>query len=342
MAVSVVSAGTVQARLGDLVEDALSFLYRAEERPLVIFVGASDIDSEVDQAFTVQDPSKLNVTDLVEQGHELMLVTDKSTDADPVFSVIRDYAGTPNGGQALTGSVLLKNPRWRRHDVWRALIHGLAGTLGAAIPMTRELLCELPKDRMWVELPADALDVTRVQVGVEDVSGFSTGELRYRDVDDWQYKRDYPLTTTGVAVEISTAIGVHFEKLAVRYTVPYPTKAPGDTDWNETPLVHDQSGEEQVVQLWQGTEDIAALYAAAFRIMGREMSRTQVNAMEQWNSDNAQRYNVNITAARFLWQSFYQRLDEAKRQHATAKDKHRPFKRRIPVNNYRRHGYVNW
>lgn len=340
MAVSVTTGGRVEARLGDLVEDALSFLYRAEERPLTLLVGGNDIDSAVDASFQLQDASKLNVTDLVESNHELMLVTKKTDAGDPTFTVIRDYAGTPNSGVTTQNQVLLKNPRWKRHDVWRSLIHGLSGTIGAALPMTREMLVTLEPGIHWFEVPSDALGVTRVAVGVDNPA--ESDIVRYRDVDDWEYKRDYPQSATGQAVEISTSIGDLYSDISLRYTVPYPTKAPSDTAWNETPLAHDGSSEDNLVQIWQGTEDIAALYAAAYRIMGREMSRMDVTAMESWNSDNAQRYNVNITAARFLWQSFYQRLDEAKTQHASGADKHRPFKRRINVGQLRRTGHGAW
>jgi len=328
MAIAPVSNAKVEVRLGDIVEDALAWLYRAEERPLVVFMGTDELDSSVDVTMTLTEAQAQEVhrTDLLEAGHEVMLVVAKGDEPAPLVKVERAYAGTPNEGIHPVQSVLLKNPRWKRHDVWRAMIHGLMGTIGGAVPMTKQAVIQVTGE--WVvELPVEALDVQRV--------GVKSGDFdRVRWVDDWEYIRDHPASTTGQGIDLSTVILNTYSEVVVRYVVAYPTKGPFDTEWDETELPQSQDGESYLVELWVGTADVVALYAAAMRLTGREMSRIDVTEMEQWNSDNAQRYNVNVTAAKFMWQTFYQRLDELRRQHAGTFDKHRPYKRRINVRHF--------
>lgn len=332
MGITPAVGGKVEVRLGRIVEDALSWLYRAEERPLTVFVGANELSSEVDVTMTMkaENLDEIHRTDLLEGGHEIMLVVDRTDDASPVLTVDRAYAGTPNGGAHLTNTVLLKNPRWKRHDVWRALLQGLEGTIGGAVPMTERAVIQVT-DGWYAELPDYALGVLQVGVG----AGGPTDRVRW--VDDWEYMRDHPQAASGQGIDLSTAILGSYDQVVVKYIVPYPTKGPTDTDWNESPLPQSQAGEDYLVELWVGTEDVAALYAAAMRLTGREMSRIDVTEMEQWNSDNAQRYNVNLTAAKFMWQTFYQRLDELRRQHAGTFGKHRPFKRRLNVGSFGRY-----
>jgi hypothetical protein len=299
---------TVEVTLGRLTEDALAYLYHHMERPQPVFVGDQDLTAN-STVLTIDPAADVNQADRLERGHEMMLVTKKDETTSPVtFTVIRNHELTPNEGAAPSGTTLLKNPRWKRYDVYRAVLQGLAGAVWSHLPFTTEDVVTTTGART-IPLPADTLGVTRV--GFDGDPYWGT-----RWMDDWQFLRD----VGGVPVLQVPPAAAGTGELRVRRKVDYPiVPTPTET----------MVGEQAKVTLWSGTEDIAALWAAAYRLSGREMGRAEVSAMESWNVDAAQRRDVNIKAVQTLWNQVYQRLDEAKKTHP--QDIHRPYRRRHAV-----------
>ena len=87
-------ATTTTVTLGGLIDDTLEMLYRTSERPFQVTVGSSALDSPTDTTLTVDDASRVQATDVLEIGDELMLITAKSDDSTPVLTVSRGYAGS--------------------------------------------------------------------------------------------------------------------------------------------------------------------------------------------------------------------------------------------------------
>jgi hypothetical protein len=302
---------TVEVTLGRLVEDALAYLYHHMERPRPVFVGDIDLTTN-STVLSILPPEEISPTDRLERGHEIMLVTakDEST-SPPQFTVIRNYELTPNEGAAPSGTALLKNPRWKRYDVYRALLQGLRGAVWTNLPFTVEDQYPITGMARTIPLPEDTLGVARV--GYDNDPYFGV-----RWVDDWQYIRDYGGSPV---LQVSPVQAIVTSTLRVKRKVEYPISV--------DPVPETAVGEQAKVTLWRGTEDIVALWAAAYRMTGREMGRAEVNAMESWNVDAAQRRDVNIKAVQTIWNQVYSRLDEAKRTHP--QDIHRPYRRRHRV-----------
>ena len=87
---------TVSLTRSDLIDEALAILYRSSERPRPVAVGSDALADASDTQLTLAagDDDLVYVTSVLENGQELMLVTGKSTDATPVYTVSRSYAGT--------------------------------------------------------------------------------------------------------------------------------------------------------------------------------------------------------------------------------------------------------
>jgi hypothetical protein len=312
----------IEVPFGSLIDEALSYLYRGEERPLPVQMGTDDLPLAGDTEFSVDETSspEVNRTDLLEYGQELILVTKKNAGApESTFTGIRGYGGTPNEGPILNGEFLVKGPRWKRFHMARAIVRGLSGTIARHLPMTVDSVLSTHGDG-WVALPEDTLDVIRV--GIDSMAGPHW-------FDDWLYERDFSPSPTLQAVRLpGAALDMVADTLYVQRKIPYQYFDPATFTLLPRPP-WGQEGEEFLVRLWAGTEDLVALYAAAFIVMGREVSRVELESMEQWNTETATRYQVNLRLVQMLWTQFYQRFDESRPQHRfrTA----RPFRRRRAI-----------
>lgn len=323
-----VGSAQIEVPFGTLIEEALSNLYRGEERPLPVVMGTTDLPLGSDTEFTVvesQSP-EVNATDILEYGQEIIFITRRaSTTPDPTLKGIRGYGGTPNEGAILNGEVMTKGPRWKRFHIARAIVRGLNGTIGRYLPMTVETTIVTNSGTpSFVALPDDTLDVVRVGIERDWISGPHW-------FDDWTYRRDFSMSPTNQALQLPAATwSMVTDHLLVRRKIPYGWRDPANL--TALPLARPpwgSEGEEYLVRLWAGTEDLVALYAAAFCVMGREVSRIELESMEQWSVDTAQRYQVNLRMVQMLWTQFYERFNEARPQHRF--ETVRPFRRRVTI-----------
>lgn len=318
-----VSNAQIEVPFSTLIEEALSYLYRTEERPLPVQVGSVDMPLPSDDEFSVVEAAspEVNRTDLLEYGQELLFVTKRvETGPDPILTVIRAYGGSPNEGAILNQEYLFKGPRWKRFHVARAIIRGLSGSIFRYLPMTIEttIMVTGTEGGSWVALPDDTLDVIRVGWDPDYLSGPQW-------FDDWKYERDFSASPTLQALRLPTVMA---SPLVVRRKIPYTWRDPANSMFVGHPP-WGQDGERYLVRLWAGTEDLIALYAAAYVVTGREVSRVEVESMEQWSADNAQRYQINLRLVQMLWTQFYERMNESRPLHRF--ETNRPFRRRKTI-----------
>jgi hypothetical protein len=288
---------TTTLSLGDAINEALSLLYVVTERPQVAAVGANALTSATDNQLTLTGLT-VAVGDVLEIGQELLLVTDKSTDADPVYTVARGYLGTPANSSAPTGTAVLRNPEFSRYDLRRHVVRCISTAMSSYLPLVSTEEYQRYTDRQYVVMPANTRWVVRVQ--------WIDRRGRFRDLPAWEFIDDVPTTvpgvTTGKLLRLPSFVD-NSQVLYVTRVVPYTWNPGGDQPSSET----------STVTVHAGSEDLPALFAAATAVSGREFSRLQIDRAEEWNQQESVRQGVNLQMVRSFWQRYYQRLDEARR-----------------------------
>lgn len=282
----------------DLVDETFSVLYRIVERPRMTEVGSTALANSTATSLTLADPDTVAVTDVLEfPDGEQVLVTGKS-DLD-VFTVSRGYNGTPATGGHATGDAVEVNPQWGRFEVdgWIRRFYDVNANV--YLPMKETLvLYREPGDQVAI-VPADVIDV--VQVRAQGTSG------QVADIAGWKFERDVPTAyyPTGQIVTLPSTI------------------SDDDELWVTVTAAYDTSGATIVVPV--GTEDLAQLWAAAYAVGRREVSRLDLDAIQEWNQAAAIRNGQNLRLMQQLWGEFYRRLDEARKIHFVPK--HRPYRK---------------
>ena len=293
---------TTSVTLGALIEETLDSVYRSAERPTPVVVGANAIDNDADITFTLSAGS-LDVTDRAEGPlGELMLVTAKSNDATPIYTVSRAYQATTKADHP-TGTVFLKNPDFTRAQVKRWIQRAVSSIMNTELPFWTTDEYARHVDFQYIELPDDSLKVLRVRY-------FGLIEGRFSDVGGWEFQ-EVPtnLVPSGRVLRVSAAISTD-DTLIVDVQRPY---------------VFTGAGEDATVPLPVSGQDIPVLYAAAYGQSRREVSRAELDKIEEWNQDQAIRAGVNLRMIRDMWGEVYRRVDEAKRNHRMPKT--RPYQK---------------
>lgn len=288
---------TTTTALGDLIETALNALHQESERPLQTTVGAIALTANGDITLTVADHAdRITAPMLLEHDQELMLVTGKSADTPPVFTVIRGYAGTPKSN-APTGTELRLEPTWARHKVRNAILTCFRRTLNAKLPNLVTAQMAPFSTKAYVEMPANTVDVNRVTYK-DPNSGFP------HDLDSWDFDDDMPISTTGKLIRLNpkyVRLNLFTTNLYVTYQTPYTWSA-GDDD----------PPESATIEMPLGSEDLPALYAAAYVLLNREMSRVQMDRTEEWTTEASVRNGISMRLVQQAWSNFYSSLDEAR------------------------------
>ena len=160
-------AVTARVRLGDLIDETLSRLLRPQEMPVLVTVGQA-LSTPASTQFTLQTGADLvSVSDIVEFGDELVLVTGKTADATPIFTCARGYAGTPASVHT-SGSVGRKSPTWSRWQVRRAVVDALEAGIVGFVPEQVTTVRAVGYGAMWVTVPEEAISVARAAVVTQD------------------------------------------------------------------------------------------------------------------------------------------------------------------------------
>lgn len=281
----------------EIVQSALDSLMLPSERPLQTTIASNALDTTTDSTLTLNDPSLASVSSVLQLDKELLLVTAKSSDAIPVFTVTRGYLGSPAATHA-TGSVVEVGPiTYPRYQVERWVQAGVR-KMSALLPNLATEEYSRVAGKQYFELPADTIDVKQVRY-MTDTTG------RMVDVGHWQFERNVPtsVSSTGCLLRIS-AIFDDNDTLIVTRQEPYTWTTSGidtpdsDSDTLEMPL---------------GVEEFPNLWAAAYGVMRREVTRGDLERIEEWNQQEAIRQGVNLRLVQTLWGEVYRLVDEAKK-----------------------------
>lgn len=305
-------AVTTQVALGTMVDEALDTLYRAVERPALVFIGSDGLSSNVDTTMTLGSNADgnydINVTDVLEYGQEMMLVTNKTTDTTPVYTVQRGYLGTSATATLPTGTPVIVNPKFPRRDLARAIQRAFSGPISKGLPYSKisAVLTVATNDRM-LEVPADVLRPVSI------LDPFDGSVLLEHGQFDFFENLPAALSSTGNAIRLPGFFGPNYDTVYFEYFAAYP--------WSNTPVV-----ETSTIPVYYGAEDLASLYAAWFVVTGSELSRVENSDINAFASENPNIKQVNYQTVKSWQTNFYMRLDEA-RAIRPAKQQHRPYRR---------------
>lgn len=274
-------------------------LQRANERPAQVVVGSNALDSVSDTTLTLTGTiAAVQPTTLLEVGQELLLVTARSADATPVFTVVRGYAGTPKA-TAATGATVLIKPTWPRYEVRRRVLRAFSGPMTTYLPSITSTKVDVVANTYYVEMPSNCIDVLRV--GFTTLDGSSTSQ--WTEITQWEFVEDVPTTIVASGKMLTYPYGFQSgQDLHVTYQRPYTWSAGGD-----------DPAEAATIDVPVGAEDLPALYAAAYMASNREIARNELDKVEEWNQEAAMRQGMNLRLVSMLWGEFYRRLDECRR-----------------------------
>lgn len=289
--------------LSDLIEDALEILYRPASRPLQMRVTADTLTADAtDTTLSVDDPSTVHVSDVLEVKQEQLLVTNVSTDALPVITVARGYNGTPICAVD-QGDIVLRGPLWSRYRVKKGILRALQRTIPVQIPnLVTETYSATGNS---IEMPADT-------IAVDQVAWFDTQAKAWNQLSAWDYNpRVGPVSSTGQLLSIHSAIQFwRGGTLQVTRRVPYMFTL-ADTTKTADP----GTDETATINLPAAAFDLPSKYAAAYCIGDREVTRVELDTVEEWSQEAAIRNGVNLRLLAQQWNDFYRALDEARRQY---------------------------
>jgi hypothetical protein len=302
--------------MSDVINETLDYCHRYTERPKQIVMGATAIAASTDTQITLQAGQTVNTSDVLEFGQELMLVTAVSSDATPVVTVSRGYLATTIASSVPTGTVGDVNPLYPRYQVQRAIERCFLG-LNNKLPFIASETYFREPDRQYVILPANTLDV--LEVGYFSTSTMLLGAadtFRYTEIGGWQFVQDLPASTWPSKILRVPSWITNDLQLVVKRRAPYA--------WSDTPVL-----ETSTISLPVPANDVPVLFAAAKLVAGREVSRSELDKVEEWNHEAAIRGGVNLRLLQGMWGDYYHRLDELRGLQYVPK--HRPYRKMHPL-----------
>lgn len=284
---------TVTVTLGGLIDRTLEEVQSAAE------LGRTAVRVEAlgptDTTCTFVDGSYVNRSDILEFDSELVLVTDKTADPTPVFTLSRGYYGTTAAAHN-SNQVGTLNPQWNRKRVAGAVRRAFPRleAYGVVVVETEKVVAidEVGGNGFRTVLPVP--ENCRTVLSVRD----SLVELeRWEFLDDMPTV-DYP---TGKVIRLPWRARLA-DEFAVTYRIPYR--------WSTHPSEPD---EDSTIVVPEGAEDLPASYAAAWLVGAREVSRSEIDRVGEWQGGEPMRGGVSGGVLRAMWQRFYQSLDEVRR-----------------------------
>ena len=215
-------------------------------------MGTTNLADSSTVLFTVQsgDEDLLAVTDVVEFGDELVLITAKST--ANVFTASRGYANTTAGSHAV-GTVGVKNPQWGRKQVRRALERYFDRAGNLWLPNIVSAVKNPTTDKYFVEMPADTMRVLEVSYMHP-----TSGRIVY--IDNWSFHSRIPTAkiTSGKALRTPAVID-STDDLLVTYQTAYSFTGTGD--------------ENDTIEVPIGSQDLPCQYASCYLLAVRPARR---------------------------------------------------------------------
>ena len=245
-------------------------------------------------------------TDVIEFGSELVLVTDKSADADPIYTLQRGYYYT-TAATIASGAVGFKNPQFPRHRVMQAVRRSFDALEAMGVPLIKSTLLT-PEPSPFTDDNQMILDPGESVREVLDVRSMLYSQ------PNWEFIDHVPTTelSSGNLIRLRWSSADTTEYTVV-YRVPYR--------WSD-----DVVTEASTIEVPEGAEFLPSAYAAAWLCMAREVSRHDLDRVAEWTEGEPTRAGVSARMVQAKWSDFYRRLDEARRLNPIPK--RRPWVRR--------------
>jgi hypothetical protein len=280
--------------LGELIDRALMDLVDPGGQGRQVVLGSDALSTTSDTQFTLVDADGVNQTDVVEFGSELVLVTEKSADADPILTVSRGYYTTTAAVHA-AGTVGHVNPTYPRKRIAEAIRRSFGRLEALGVPVIKTSTVTREAGYSYAEMPGECREVYEVLYWGDD------GRLLV--LDGWAFHDNLPTSkfSTGKSLNLPNYVA-DADELEVKYRAAYR--------WSEHPVA---PTEASTIQIPEGAEDLPALYAAAWLVSSREISRSDIDRAEEWSQTAPFERGQSSTLVRAKWQEFYRALDEARR-----------------------------
>lgn len=297
---------TTSVTLESLIDSTLFELEGASEKARPVVIGSTALSTVGAIDFTMSSGSA-SVSDIIEFGSELVLITSKSADTTPIYRCSRGYYNTTAAVHA-EGTVGMVNPPYPRRRVADAINRCLPRLEALGVPLIAGQVLVRETGLRYVALPAGIRRVLQV-LYINATSG------RVLELDGWRVFNsiDTDLSASGQVLHLPQYV-VDDDELQVIYQAPYA--------WSDSPAF---PGETATVSLPVGATDLPASYAAAWLVSAREVSRQELDRSEEWARLEPLRGGGSGALVRAKWQEFYRALDEAQRVVAFEVPKHRPY-----------------
>lgn len=301
------SSTTTELVLGDLIDETLARLHAVNEFPRPIALHA-EINSSVTTLQLDNDLDEyVHPTQVLEIDQELLLVTKKSGSSQFTFTVMRGYLGSTAAAHTAATPVYV-DPKYPRFHVSRAL-QRCFNSLNNRLPYL--LTTEYTNTTGNNAQALSGLDMRVVQVRYENTQ---TG--RIVDLEgSWRFEDRLPVgvESSGKRLIVPGCYASTGTKLLVTTQRGWA--------WSDDPPT-----EASTIYIVTGAEDLPVLYAVAYLVTGQEMSKMDIDRVEDWSQEQAIRQGVNRGMVRDAWSQYYQRLDECRSVLNVPKT--RPFIRR--------------
>lgn len=262
-----------------------------------VVIASDDLADASDTTFTLTDASGINVTDVIEFGDELVLITDKSSDATPVFTCSRAYFNTTAVAH-VAGTVGHANPTFPRRKIAEGIRRAFSRMDALGVVLVKSVTKSRVTDLAYCEMPTDTREVLEVLYWSDD----GTGKL-YHLFKGWEFFDNMPIAkfSSGKALNLPLILEDE-DEVEVLYRAAYR--------WSSYPT--DPSGSD-TIDIPEGCDDLPALYASAWLVSGREIGRTEIDRAEEWTQTASTGQGASAAVVRARWQEFYRALDEARR-----------------------------
>jgi hypothetical protein len=294
---------TITVTLGSLIDTTLFEMEAAAERGRPVTLGTTI--SEVDNEF-ILSTGVAQVSDVIEFGSELVLVTARSDAQNPMYTVQRGYYGSIAVAHTI-GALGITNPQFSRRRVAEAINRSFPRLESLGVHPVESAVIYRTEGKRQLVLPEDAREVLQI-VYINSDTG------RVVPIGAWNAYGtvDPTVSATGRLVHLPPFIADD-DELHVVYQVPY--------EWTGEAF----PSEAAQVKLPRGAQDLPASYAAAWLTSAREVSRQELDRSEEFGRTVPLTNGGGAGLVNAKWREFYRALDEARRIVAIDVPKYRPY-----------------
>lgn len=281
---------TTDETLEGMIDRTLFELESPSERGRPVVMGATFLTDDTDNQILLSSGSA-NVSDILEFGSELLFVTAKSSDVDPLYTVARGYYNTTKAAHP-QDSIGHTNPQFPRRRIADAIDRSFARIEALGVPLIQVTEGYRIEGTRLIDIPADARQVLQV-LYVNPTSG------RILEIDNWFAYHNIVNDTTNKSLMLPWYVDDE-DELQIVYSTGYT--------WTGT-----FPDESATMTMPVAAASLPSTYAAAMMITGREVSRQEIDRAQEFASTVPLGSGGGSALVRLKWQEFYRALDEARR-----------------------------